>query len=138
MGRCDILGRQRFPPPFLENQRCPRRIASAPGDISLTETLPPFDAELWQWQAKANWFFVTVPVDLAGEVRLHAFLAPRGLGSVRVTASSGEVRWDTSLFPDKSSGSYVLPVKAQVRRALNLSEGDSFRLQLRFRDAPSI
>jgi hypothetical protein len=104
----------------------------------LSERLPEFEAELWRWKGHASWHFVTLPADLADSVRLHGFLAPRGWGSVRVRAVSGNVGWDTSVFPDKSSGSYILPVKADVRRRLGIGAGDRFPLELTLRNQAMI
>lgn len=88
--------------------------------------LPPFEAELWLWkgQAPAAWVFLTLPETLATEVKIASLMAPRGWGSVRVEAESEGVRWRTSLFPDKNSGSYFLPVKAAVRKQLGVGVGD--------------
>ncbi|PZU50628.1 MAG: DUF1905 domain-containing protein [Sphingomonas sp.] len=107
----------------------------------MTEQLPPFEAELWEWtgQAPARWFFVTLPPEPAEAVGLHAFLLPkRGWRSVRVRAQSGSVIWDTSLFPDKARDSWLLPVKAEVRRKLGVGAGDSIELVLTLRDQAMI
>ena len=82
-----------------------------------------FSATLWQWKGEGGWHFVTLPPEVADEVREHA-PPRRGFGSVRVTVVLGESRWQTSLFPESGSGSYVLPVKEAVRRANDLLEGD--------------
>ena len=64
-----------------------------------------FTAELWRWTARKEsadsgaWCFVTLPVDLADELRERAG-EPRGFGSVRVRARVGSTTWDTSVFPD--------------------------------------
>ena len=47
-----------------------------------------------------------------------------GFGSVRVQVRIGETEWATSLFPDNSLGSYVLPVKRSVRDRELLAVGD--------------
>jgi hypothetical protein len=101
-------------------------------------SLAPFEAEIWMWQGPAAWFFLTLPVALADEVRLAGFLSPRGWGSVRVEAESGGVRWETSVFPDRRTGSYILPVKAAVRRRLGVSAGDRMSVTLRLRDQAMI
>ena len=88
-----------------------------------------FDAELWQYAGDGGWHFVTLPAELAEELRS---LVPRrpGFGSVRVAAVVGETRWETSVFPDSKSESYLLPVKQQVRRANDLVPGDRVRVRL--------
>jgi hypothetical protein len=101
-------------------------------------TLGPFEAELWAWQGPATWMFVSLPLELAEAVKLAGFTAAagpkRGWKLVRVTAEAGAARWDTSLFPDKESGSYILSVKAAVRRALGVSAGDRLTLTLHLRE----
>ena len=48
----------------------------------------------------------------------------KGFGSARVEAVIGDTRWKTSVFPHKESGGWILPVKASVRKAEGLTEGD--------------
>ena len=89
-----------------------------------------FEAELWLYSAaKASWHFVTVPEDISRRIR---FLAGRtnGFGSIRVRACIGESRWSTSLFPDKATGCYFLPLKADVRRARAIAAGDRVSVEL--------
>jgi hypothetical protein len=49
---------------------------------------------------------------------------------VRVEVMVGATSWATSLFPDKGSGAYVLPVKRQVRVQEGLSSGDDVTVRL--------
>lgn len=100
----------------------------------MTESLPPFEAELWLWKGPATWVFLTLPEALADEVRIAGLMAPRGWGSVRVEAESRGVKWRTSLFPDRKSGSYFLPVKAAVRKQLGVDDGDRISVQLTLLD----
>jgi hypothetical protein len=102
----------------------------------VSERIGPFEAELWAWEGPASWVFLSLPLEFAESVKLAGFLSPRGWGSVRVAAEADGVRWETSLFPDKSSGSYILPVKAAVRRKLGVSAGDRLSLSLDLRDLP--
>ena len=87
-------------------------------------------APLWVWNGgKASWHFLTVPADQAVEIRV-ATLGPRsGFGSVRVEATVGDVRWRTSIFPQKE-GAYLLPVKAEVRRRAGIGPGDDVTFTL--------
>lgn len=89
-----------------------------------------FDAEIWASASVGSWAFVSLPADLADEVRL-AGGPPTAFGSVRVEARLGGSTWRTSVFPDARSGSYVLPVKAAVRRAEGVDVGDPVHLSLR-------
>lgn len=94
-------------------------------------------AKLWRWKGgKASWFFFTLPAGVAEEIRT-VDAGPRriGFGSLRVTASIGKTSWDTSIFPAAGLKSYLLPVKAAVRKAERLVEGKSVALQLVVRRA---
>lgn len=91
-----------------------------------------FNAPLWEWQAKAAWFFLTLPVEESAMIRLAASAGgkKRGFGSVRVKATIGATSWTTSIFPDKKSGTYLLPVKADVRKAEGFAVGDAVNVSL--------
>jgi hypothetical protein len=86
---------------------------------------------LWLWRpeppAKAAWHFITIDGQTAAEIRYEALGRTGGFGSIRVAAMIGETRWHTSLFPSKAQGGFILPVKADVRRAEGISEGDEIR-----------
>ena len=84
---------------------------------------------IWKGEATGRWYFLTVPEEDSGEFRAEAFGSRRGFGSVRVEAAIGEVVWRTSVFP-LSSGGYLLPVKAEVRKRAGLAAGDAVRVQL--------
>ena len=88
-----------------------------------------FDAELWEYPGEGGWHFVTLPPELADDVREHVPPGP-GFGSVRVTVTIGRSRWQTSLFPEAKTGSYVLPVKKQVRQRNDLVAGDRVAVHL--------
>jgi uncharacterized protein DUF1905 len=85
-----------------------------------------FEAELFLWQGDVgSWTFLRLPVGVADEIRDYSDGGPRrGFGSVRVSVTIGRTTWATSVFPEKESGSYVLPVKKQVRAAEGVSDGD--------------
>ena len=97
-----------------------------------------FTAPLWRWTAREEstdsgaWCFVTLPLDVADEVRERSG-EPRGFGSVRVHAEVAGTRWDTSVFPDAASGSFALPVKKAVRRAADVEEGDELTVTVSVR-----
>ncbi len=48
----------------------------------------------------------------------------KGWGSIPVLVTVGKTKWNTSIFPDKRSGTYFLPLKAQVRRKEKIVDDD--------------
>ena len=89
-----------------------------------------FHAALWLIPEQAGWHFLTLPADLAADIRDEAAPYRRGFGSVKVTATVAGTSWDTSIFPDSKSGSYLLPIKRSIRVAAGLREGDSVEVEL--------
>lgn len=89
-----------------------------------------FEAESWRWEARSDsWVFVTVPAEVSAEIADRP-RPPTGFGSVRVRVCVGETRWNTSVFPDASSGCYVLPLKKAVRAREGIEEGTDVRVIL--------
>ena len=87
---------------------------------------------LIKWSGdKASWFFVVLSGDVVGEIHYAAMGRTGGFGSVKVRVTIGVTTWETSLFPHKAVAGFVLPVKAAVRKAEGLAEGDIVSLALR-------
>ncbi len=83
-----------------------------------------FTANVWLWQGEASWTFLTVPKRIAAEIKQSLPEKKRkAFGTVRLTAQINHTRWQTSLFPDKKSGAYVLPLKAAIRQKEQIHEG---------------
>lgn len=91
-----------------------------------------FVAPLWLYPGDAGWHFVSVPGEVSDDIDALTAGNRRGFGSVRVTVTVGSTNWQTSIFPDSKSGTYMLPVKKAVRAAEGLStDGDvAVRLEL--------
>ncbi len=103
-----------------------------------TETLT-HTGQIWRWSGSGNggsWHFLTIDGE-AGEALSGTAVMRRtegtigGFGSIKVTARIGDSRFTTSVFPSKSEG-WLLPVKASVRKAEGLAEGDAVDVQLEF------
>lgn len=96
-------------------------------------------APLWRWTGGngTGWFFISITGDAAETIAASAFMhrlesgRAKGFGSVKVVAAIGGSRWATSVFPVKEGG-YLLPVKASVRKAEDIGEGDPVEVTLEF------
>ncbi|MDQ3245197.1 MAG: DUF1905 domain-containing protein [bacterium] len=54
----------------------------------------------------------------------------RGWGAVYVDAKVKKSLWRTSIFPDKHSSTYLLPLKKEIRHDENLYDGDEFNFTI--------
>jgi len=92
-----------------------------------------FTAEIFRWDAEGpSWRFIRVPGELADDISMVA--ETRGFGSIKVAVTIGGTSWSTSIFPEKATDSYLLPVKKQVRDAEGLDDGDLVPVELMLAD----
>jgi Domain of unknown function (DUF1905) len=89
-----------------------------------------FASELWIYPGEGPWFFLTLPNDVADEID-DAVGERAGFGSIPVEVTIGASTWKTSLFPDKKSASFVLPVKKPIRVREGLEEHSTVWVRLR-------
>jgi len=82
-----------------------------------------FDAELWISETHRSVHFVSLPEPIADEIDDRYGDVAKGFGSQKVEVTIGSTTWSTSIFPSERSGTYVLPIKAAVRKAEGLELG---------------
>lgn len=95
----------------------------------MTEQRIKFQAEVWRYQGKAAWFFATLPPAAANQIRYYH---PQrgGFGSVPVRVVIGESCWKTSIFPDKQTNSFLLPLKKAIRAAEQIKDQQEIDVSL--------
>lgn len=87
-----------------------------------------FEGEIWYWRGPSPFFFVTVPDEQSGDLKMVSSAVTYGWGMIPVKARIGKTSWKTSLFP--KDGRYIVPLKANIRKAERLEEGDIVTVQL--------
>ena len=88
-----------------------------------------FLAKLWLYPGEAGWYFLTLPHDVADDIAEHSAPA-KAFGAVKVAVEIGGHSWQTSLFPDTNSRSYLLPVKKAIRDKAGLNAGDAVSVRI--------
>ena len=78
---------------------------------------------MFLWEGDSSWYFVALPKDLSEDLNALFGDHRRGFGSLPVEVSIGATVWRTSLFSDSKRGTFLLPLKASVRKAEGISEG---------------
>jgi len=93
-----------------------------------------FSEQIFIYPGKAAWHFVTVPTKIASEIDYYFEHAKRGWGSLRVSVLVGRTTWETSIFPNKKTKTYLLPLKSAVRTTENLVAGKNCTFALTLAD----
>ncbi len=79
-----------------------------------------FSAPLWRYTGAGGWHFVSLPENLSAEIRAMFKTEEEGWGRLKATALIGEQEWKTAIWYDAKKHTYLLPIKAEVRRTQQL------------------
>ncbi len=90
-----------------------------------------FSGKIWVWKGPAPWYFVTVPDEQSRDLQEILKLVTYGWGMIPVQVHIGKTEWKTSLWP--KDGRYIVPIKASVREAEHIDEGDEVKVRLEVR-----
>ncbi len=88
-------------------------------------------AKVWLYRGIGGWHFVTLPVKQSLIIRTLHKNKSHSFGSIAVLVTLGKTQWKTSLFPDKKSNSYLLAIKAEVRKNENISADDTIIAEIK-------
>ncbi len=87
-----------------------------------------FRGEVIFWRGPSPFYFVRLPDEPAAAVHAVSGVASYGWGCIRVNARIGDTDVGTALIP--KDGGYLLPIKAVVRKAEGLEQGDVVPVQM--------
>jgi len=78
-----------------------------------------------------SWRFARVPEGISAKIKeMQKGRLRRGWGAVYAKAKVGKSEWTTSVFPDRHSATYILPLKKQIRYQENLYDGAEFKFTI--------
>lgn len=87
-----------------------------------------FEAKVIHWRGPSPFFFAPIPSQCGEEIRRISKFVTYGWGMIPVEATIRGVAFSTSLFPKDES--YLLPLKANVKRKLDLTAGDMISVEM--------
>ena len=87
-----------------------------------------FNGKIWFWRGPAPWYFVIIPAKPSRDLNAILGFVTYGWGMIPVNVQIGQTEWKTSLWP--KDGRYIVPIKASVRTAEHLEEGDTVTVRL--------
>jgi hypothetical protein len=85
-----------------------------------------FTASPWHYNAPGGWYFVSVPVSLSEEIRQTFKREEEGWGRLKATARIGQSEWKTAIWFDTKRKTYLLPLKALIRKKEKLETGHDY------------
>ena len=94
----------------------------------MTEGQFRFEAEIIYWRGPSPFFYAPLPEAEAARIRQAAKAVSYGWGMIPVEARIDGVDFTTSLFPKDET--YLLPIKAEVRRKASVTAGDTVLVEM--------
>lgn len=92
-----------------------------------------YEATVIEWRGPAPFFFAPIPPRVAAELRQVSRLVTYGWGMIPVEVTIAGVVFQTSLFPKDDT--YLLPLKAAVRRKGAITAGDAIFVDMTIQPA---
>lgn len=89
-----------------------------------------FSAQTWQHAAPGGWYFVTLPLEVSTEIRTHFKWQEEGWGRLKVLAKIGSSEWETAIWFDTKRSSYLLPLKAVIRKKEGIEVNQTIQITL--------
>ncbi len=75
----------------------------------------------WQHSSPGGWYFVALPKEMSKEIRSILKFQEEGWGRLKAVAKIGKSEWKTAIWFDTKINTYLLPLKAEIRKKENIS-----------------
>lgn len=87
-----------------------------------------FTAKIWVYPGKGGWHFISLPQEITTEIRVNLKSEEEGWGRLKVKAKVGTSEWDTAIWFDTKMATYLLPLKADIRRKERLDADEEIQI----------
>jgi hypothetical protein len=75
-----------------------------------------FSEKPWQHSSPTGWHFISLPKEMAKEIRTALKTEEEGWGRLKAIAKIGNTEWKTAIWFDTKKDTYLLPLKAEIRK----------------------
>ena len=81
-----------------------------------------FTGKTWQHSSPGGWYFISLPTEMSKEIRSNLKSEEEGWGRLKATARIGKTEWKTAIWFDSKRNTYLLPLKAEIRKKENVKK----------------
>ncbi len=89
-----------------------------------------FSEKVWQHSSPGGWYFVSLPESVSQEIRELLKQEEEGWGRLKATVEIGSSQWKTAIWFDTRMNTYLLPVKADIRKKEGIDSGKLVEITL--------
>ncbi|OIQ30876.1 MAG: hypothetical protein BM564_01295 [Bacteroidetes bacterium MedPE-SWsnd-G2] len=79
-----------------------------------------FTSTIWKHDAPGGWHFTSLPKSTSRDIRTLFGWQEEGWGRMKVKAQIEDVNWETAIWFDTKLDTYILPLKAEIRKKCKL------------------
>ncbi|MCB0448113.1 MAG: DUF1905 domain-containing protein [Gelidibacter sp.] len=85
---------------------------------------------MWKHSSPGGWHFVSLPKNISKEIRDNLKWQEEGWGRMKALAVIEQFEWETAIWFDTKMDTYILPVKAEVRKKTNLEINKKIEIKI--------
>jgi len=89
-----------------------------------------FTAKPFPYSQGDTWRFVALPQEIAKEIRENLKFLEEGWGRMKAAAKIGDSEWETAIWFDTKHKTYLLPLKAEIRKRENIEMGKDVEITI--------
>lgn len=89
-----------------------------------------FKAKPFHHSPTGGWVFVTLPVKISAQIRQKHKWDEEGWGRLKARARINHTEWSTAIWFDTKQNTYLLPLKADIRKKEGIEAGKTLRVSV--------
>ena len=92
-----------------------------------------FTAKAYHYSTSADmigWTIVSLPKEISIEIRDNFKYLEEGWGRMKATAKAGNSEWKTAIWFDTKQDTYLLPLKAAIRKKENIALNEDVEITI--------
>jgi hypothetical protein len=94
------------------------------------ETEYSFKAKPFHHSPTGGWVFVALPVKVSAQIRQKHKWDEEGWGRLKARACINNTEWNSAIWFDTKQNTYLLPLKAEIRKKENIEAGKTLRVSV--------
>jgi hypothetical protein len=94
------------------------------------ETEYSFKGKPFQYASTGGWVFVALPAKVSAQIRQKHKWDEEGWGRLKARARINSTEWKSAIWFDTKQNTYLLPLKAEIRKKENIEAGKTLRVSV--------
>ena len=93
-----------------------------------------FTAKVWNYSSTGGtcgWYIACLPKEMSKEIRENLKFLEEGWGLLKMTAKIGNSQWATAIWFDTKLQTYLLPIKAEIRKKEKIETDKDVKIMIR-------